>query len=311
MARLGSSIRLTVIDPFEASLERAQARWKEVTEEGAVPSTVWSTHLDVLESDVVRVAVVATSADVRLAVTTELLNLTSQVEHLVLEKVLVQSVDDLKHLQARVQSAGSTAWVNCPRRMWAGYQRLARRLRNCGPLHVTVEGGDWGLGCNSIHFVDLFALLTEAKEFKVDATGLDSEVQPSRRKGFVEFTGTLELTAESGSSLRLISHRHDKRPIIVDVRDDAGAVHLRIDESGDRIVDLLDSQAEDALGLRYQSQLSDLFTASLLKDGHCQLTPLALSAQLHHVLLHTLHAHLMDLPQDIHVSASDGHVPIT
>lgn len=52
-------------------------------------------------------------------------------------------------------------------------------------------GGDWGLGCNAIHFLDLLTFFTGKVDFELDVSHLDSEIRVSKRERFVEFTGCL------------------------------------------------------------------------------------------------------------------------
>lgn len=52
-------------------------------------------------------------------------------------------------------------------------------------------GGDWGLGCNAIHFLDLLTFFTRKVDFELDISHLDSEIRVSKKERFVEFTGFL------------------------------------------------------------------------------------------------------------------------
>ena len=63
---------------------------------------------------------------------------------------------------------------------------------------MTYNHSNWGLGCNSIHFLDLFAYLSRNKQITIISKGLNRKIYKSRRKGYCEFKGRLKF--KSGKS---------------------------------------------------------------------------------------------------------------
>ena len=46
------------------------------------------------------------------------------------------------------------AWVNCPRRLFNIYQKIKNEIIDEDIITMTVFGGEWGLACNAIHYID-------------------------------------------------------------------------------------------------------------------------------------------------------------
>ena len=57
---------------------------------------------------------------------------------------------------------------------------------------MTYKSKNWGLGCNSIHFVDLFCFLSNTAKIKINRSDLSKKIYKSRRKGYMEFKGLIE-----------------------------------------------------------------------------------------------------------------------
>src|SRR4029077_20318051 len=142
---------------------------------------------------------IATSADVRRQVIEELLQRT-RVRFFILEKVAFQSIPDFDAVMRLLKTKGAKAWVNCSyRRKFSIYQKIKQSIGPGERVVFNLSGGAWGLACNSIHFLDIFSYLTGTTDLRVDGSGLDAKVQPSKREGFIELTGTLKVSTSNNS----------------------------------------------------------------------------------------------------------------
>ena len=65
----------------------------------------------------------------------------------------------------------SFSWVNTPRRLTQLYRFLKRTISDCTHLEFKIVDPMFGLGCNSIHFLDTFEWLTgeEISDINIDA----------------------------------------------------------------------------------------------------------------------------------------------
>jgi hypothetical protein len=276
LASLDRGHHITVVEPVAECVERAQSRWKEVATD-ASPNVSWAREVEALP-DAVDVAVVATAAEGRRALLENLLGKAS-VKHLVVEKVLFQRIADYAPMAATIAAATTTAWVNCPRRMWTFYQRL--RERTTGPLRLTVSGSQWGLGSAAVHFQDLFDFLGGGDSQHIDS--LHASMIPSRRSGYSELVGELSGHSERGS-FSFASLAEGNVPVCVEVSSPSLRAIVREGEGKAWVAAAADNWSwnEEAVDVIPQSKLTGRIAADLITTGTCGLTPLASSVK-HHV----------------------------
>ena len=107
------------------------------------------------------VTIIATTAGIRAIVTQKLLE-KNKVKHIIFEKVLFQKVEEYHCVDMLLNRYKTRGWVNCPRRIYPTYQNLKELLFGEESVDMEVVGNGWGLACNSVHFIDLYAYLTSA-----------------------------------------------------------------------------------------------------------------------------------------------------
>ena len=116
--------------------------------------------------------------------------LTKKIGYLILEKVLFQDVASYYEIKDLLQLHAIPCWVNLPRRIFPFYQKLHAHLLPGKKFTMAVEGGNWGLGCNALHFLDLFAYLCNSSNLIIDNINLIS-IFKSKRIGYKEFNASL------------------------------------------------------------------------------------------------------------------------
>ena len=149
-------------------------------------------------------------------------------------------------------------------------------------LRVRMFGGNWGLACNAIHFIDLVSWWTAASADVVDTRRL-GDWQPSKRSGFQEVFGCLMVNFRDGSTLELICSQSDAAP--------------RIEVETPEGIWLIEETAGIAVGpsgqeipgqLSFQSALTAPLVEQILTFGRCELPSLADSAAQHRPFLDAL-----------------------
>ena len=86
------------------------------------------------------------------------------VKNLILEKVLENSLGNIKEFK-RLKL--ENCWVNTFLRTLDVFKEI--KNKSTGKIKMKVSGGNWGLLCNTIHYVDLMAFISESspeKNFK-------------------------------------------------------------------------------------------------------------------------------------------------
>jgi len=300
LALLDRPSTVYAIDPSQMSLDTARQRFDAAAEEGTSTQVVYSTTTRTLPERL-DVVIVATSADVRRRVVEELLA-TRSVRNLILEKILFQSVDDLRAVNALLSKHGVMCWVNCPMRMVPFYRSLRSELADAGAgsLRFSVSGSLVGIGCNTIHYLDLVAFLSGQSLYKLDGSRLDPGVVPSKREGFIELTGTIQGVGADGTEFSLTSLPRGRAPLIINIVCDA--LHCIIREEERRCWIARGSQGWEwtdmTFEMRYQSEITQLTVQSILDSGDCELTSYDESSLLHSALLDVFANHARTFDSD-------------
>lgn len=285
LASLDRPVSIQVVDPSMLSLNLARKRWGEVNGHGRV-EFIPALNGAAAEVDV---AIVATTADIRRGVIEAMLSRIHP-SYVVLEKVAFQHPGDFDTVAGLFANKGVRVWVNCPRRMWPFYENLRSTVKT--PMRLDVKGTNWGLACNSIHFIDLFAYLSGVKDFFLTPAFDDGHIE-SKRKGFIELTGSLAAYFGIGGEISLTSNASDETPFVVTIED---AEHRwSIEEGKGRVVardKAMDIEKEQIIKVPFQSQLTNIVVEHLLNDGDCPLTPFGESWALHVPLLKAISEHL-------------------
>jgi predicted dehydrogenase len=279
LAQLNPDVDITVLDPSTESLGIAKERYEAVSTETSPKAQFLSSSLEV--SQTFDVCIIATNASIRLAVIQQLLQQVT-IKNFVLEKILFQSVDQLNEAKALIESYSVNTWVNCPRRMFPLYRELKKRLLGRTNIELTVNGNDWGLACNAIHFIDLWSYLTGESKHKLTLNDLQPQIFDSKRPGYKEVFGTLRGKSVS-SSFSLTCNPPDAAEIPLTVHIESDGLSIAIDESK-KICTLKDASGHEEtmhFDILYQSQLSNTIIESIVTTGSCELTPFEESRAFH------------------------------
>lgn len=288
LASLHKTARLHMVDPSHPAIEKAKARVREIAGERIAADIKEHSGAATLPRQI-DLAIIATTADCRLSAMTDLLG-HARVKYLVLEKVLFQKFAQYEQASDLIGQHNSVAWVNCPRRVYPVYQTIKGWFALETLVHVEIFGGGWGLGCNGIHFVDLFSFLTDRQPTCFDISGLKPGFVPARRLGYVEYSGTLRahagdqllvLTANQDSSLRhLVTLRSEQQNVVI---DEIGGTAWRW-QGQDKFESL-------NFRLPYQSEITASLVTGILEHGRCHLPSYEESAALHLAFLEALATH--------------------
>lgn len=280
---------ISVVDPSDASLALAKSRAEEIKPDPEFITIDYKTDIPGEAFDVV---VIATSANVRLRVMQSFFERAST-RFMILEKVLFQTIQDYKEARALLEKHDVKAWVNCPRRMNPLYRALTKKLADLGGLksmHVT--GNNWGLACNSIHFIDLFAFLSGNHKIISSESQLEPRVTNSKRKEFIECFGKLGFENSSGQKISIECSESDEPiSITVSLCTDKGKIDISetsklLNAPGPISQELPDFEQPP------QSQLTQLNISQLLETGGCDLTPFEESVQIHLPFIQTILTHV-------------------
>ncbi len=279
-SNLSNNYKISIVDPSVDSLKVAEDRYLESASTTS-PSVCFFDSIDALIEKEFLVVVIATSASVRLSVVRQLTE-NLKIQYLILEKVLFQSTEQLHEAQQLLTKAGIKAWVNCPRRQFIAYQQLKARYLKADSVSLTVNGSNWGLACNAIHFIDLWHYLSDFHSYNLKFES-NARIIDSKRNGYKELLGTLNASSDDGKhQLSLTCSDYETSFLEIKANFDGDQVVLAEHQGDikwlDKNEDILEVQP---LKVLFQSELTDKVIHELLNTGDCSLTKFEVSKMLH------------------------------
>jgi len=213
----------------------------------------------------------------------EMLNDNFVIQNWLIEKVLAQSTLEISIIQETLKNKRNV-FVNTPRRTWTLYEKLKEKLNQDISSKMKIIGS-FGLACNAIHFIDLFAWLTGEELLSINCENLDKFWMESKRNDFWEVNGVMTATFSKGSFLVIDSKMSNEKfkisltnstEYFIDA--DNGVIY----ENGNLII-------KEKIPL--QSDLTPIIVDLILNKGFCYLPTLAESALLHKPFLDNLQIH--------------------
>lgn len=292
LAKINIPVMLQVVDPNKDSLKVARERYLEIPDNDNIHQIDFLTEIDGLNAEV-DLCIVATNADVRFTVFQELVT-KKKVSYIVFEKIVFQSEKQFEDAKTLINQNGISCWVNCARRMFPIYNQIKEIMAEDSKINMQISGGDWGLACNAIHFIDLLAFLSRDTSYKLDVTGLDPRVKQSKRKGFVEVTGKLSGIFANKSRIELESIAGSKEPTLISINN--SQVKAVLDESrGIAKISKEENNWNEEVSefdVPFQSELTHLAAKEILEYGTCKLPGFSESSLLHQPLLEAIKKHI-------------------
>ena len=266
-------MKIWVMDKSEDSLAIAKERYDEV-------EPVSEKQIELVK-DIVKLpasldlVIVATGSLPRAALVKGLLQ-HAEVKYMILEKILFPKLSEYDEIGKILKDKGVKCWVNCARRLFGVFHQVESILSGT-KIKMKYEGCDWGLCCNAIHLIDLFMMYTKEDKYSLDTTGLIPEIVESKRKGYVEFYGTLKATTPNGSTLTLICNKDKSdKDFVVTIEEGGNLIHI---DEGRFVLDL--NGEHSSFRLPYQSETTGTYADMILKMGFIPLTSYNLSVNYH------------------------------
>jgi len=140
------------------------------------------------------------------------------VKYVIMEKVLFQKIQDYHHISNLFKQKNIKGWVNCPFRTFDIYKEIKNNVKDTQIVAINVTGGsNIGLGCNSIHYLDLASYFSSSVNYRIKKNSLDLEIVNSKRNDFIEFVGSYGVEFDNGLVLTLKSYEELYIPPMVQI----------------------------------------------------------------------------------------------
>lgn len=281
LALYEEELEIYLIDPQQESLEQGKNRFEEV-DRFRNKRLYFRNKIDDLPT-VIDFVVIATNSLQRLMVLKELVA-HSTVNYLLLEKFLFPKVEEYVEAKRLITDNRIKAYVNCARRMWPVYQMIREEINGDAHIKVIVDGENWSMGSNAIHFLDLFFNFTGEQDITINTSKLDRELIDNKRKGYVDFSGTLQGITKNGNKLHLTSRLSNR--VTTEIIIESNKRKYKIYEAEQIIETFHQGKMERAsFKLFHQSSLTNRVLEQLDKRGTCDLVSFQESTKYHLTLL--------------------------
>ncbi|MFI5203715.1 MAG: Gfo/Idh/MocA family oxidoreductase [Flavobacteriales bacterium] len=272
-----------VIDPKPESIENAKKLWADAiaSHTGCKANVQFNLSTELLPENIF-LAIIATNSDARYKALSGLL-LKSKPTHVILEKFLFQTSQEFEDTSTLLkQHAITSAYVNCPRRLFEAYSGLYTILKRGQSITMSVTGNSWGMASNSIHFIDLFQMLIGDEKITHCRFNQspDTLITASKRGGFIEVNGQCEARGSSGSVLTLNCGTNDFDGIEITIGQ--GETVLHVLEKAGKIKISSNGKTSEFI-MPYQSQLTHTYYSALKNAEKFRLVSYKESTQ-HHLL---------------------------
>lgn len=276
MAKVKDDIILYIVDPYEQSLEISKGRFSEVNT--LAKELVCLNHIIDLPKEL-EFVVISTNSKQRLGVLRELMD-HAKIKYLLLEKILFPIISEYEEATRILEDTDTRTFVNCSRTMWSAYQNLKRILDTSSKVTLEVSGVNWNLGSNTIHFLNLFLYLTNEVRATIDTSKLDNEILANKRKGYIEFSGTLKAITPKQHELILTSKLVGDEPVAISIK----SLNQNIEIQEAEEVIYIDGYKQ-VFPMHHQSNLTNKVYEQLQETGDCSLVLYKQSVEEHLMLL--------------------------
>jgi len=269
-----------VLDPSPDSLDLSHIRAGEISNKHQVRYVLdWNELPHVFD-----LVIIATGAHVRRNITVQLLE-NYKVSYIVFEKVLFQDIESYNIVEGLLDKTGTKAWVNHPRRMWKHFQEIKETIAsNSESVAICIHGGNWGLACNALHYIDLCVFLSGSSLKELDMEWVENEILESKRLNCIELVGTIKGQLQNRGTFTITSFPGEIGDVTVSISTET--MRWIIQEGrAEKIITISKKNNFEPESTIYktlfQSSLSNRIFEELVRTGDCELTKYAESMDTH------------------------------
>ena len=282
--------RIDVVEISPESIVLGKERLKGLPGVNTKISIQWHASLNDIRFEF-DLCVVATSARGRVELVKALIE--RGCKRFILEKIVAQSTEDYDDLLRVVEASGVKAWVDMPTRAFQIHKYIKNRLSSGEPITFIEAGGNWGLACNGIHYIDLFVYYDESSILEPEAFLIDPLLHSSKRgEMYKDLSGVICGRSDKGSRIILSYAKDHKNADVVSIFSTKARFMVDIvngwaqEEMGDGQWRRIDIQENI-----YVSHTTKIFVRDIFKRDCCELPSLRESRISHLFLLDNLQAH--------------------
>lgn len=280
-----------IVDSNPDALALGKGRVQEVKERNLDTRLFWHERLNplVAKGDL---CIMATQAKGR-ADLIELVSGQYGYGNFLIEKMATQSIGEYHRLMDFALEKQLKIWVHCQTRNYEVHKYVKSCLDPSQSIYFSEAGGNWGLGCNGIHYADLFLYCDNASEIIPVGNSVDPILHSSKRgRDLYDLSGALYGRSKKGSQFILSYDRHHMNADVVTIISPRG--RFLVDIFNGWAMQCLDGAHWEAIGTKESflvSQTSKLIVHDILFKSKCGLPTLEECLPSHEFILTQLQPH--------------------
>lgn len=263
-----------VLEPFTSVIDENLVRIGAVKE-----YCTWFTDISEIQAEI-NVAIIATSSAPRYGIVSSLID--KGIKHFLLEKIVFQSEEQFNTVLKLAQENDVKLYCNFVNRYFKPYRDIKSyiRLVGCTDIRMTVMGGPFGLGCNAIHYVDIYQFITGNDEINVKTADVSlMDIENRRGTQYKEFKGKILADDQNQKSLFIISDENFQGGVVITIT--AGCKTFILCEQTQQVYE---TDGKTTIQSDFEiiptSRLSALIVEEII-SGKCSLTKLGETKSAH------------------------------
>ena len=291
IVKSNNNIEIYVYDKSNIAILKAKKKLKEISQFSNLVHVTFLNSINIIEKNL-DLVIVSTSSKERLKIIRNLIS-KFKLKFLILEKIAFQSVYQFKQALSLLKKNNTKAWVNCPRRLYKSYQDLIKQYDFNRETIMMIDGGNWWLSSNLIHFLDLFAYLFGDTKISLINNNLNQKIINSKRKGYMEFDGNIIFKNSKNYLLIVNAERISKKPLIILITNSNLRIHI-LQYSNIAIIESKKNnwkKTKIKFEMEEQSNLTTRIVNQLIDKKKCDLTDINESYNIHKGMLNTYKDH--------------------
>ena len=292
VAKMKKKLKIQVVEPSDTAQNLAQKRLNEISFSKKDVQVEWLKNIDGLDK-ISDLTIVATTATERSKLINELLQFGHK--FFLIEKMVCQSKKQYEGLLESFNRNKAKGWIDCTRRYFPPYNRLIRLLKEENPIVFNVTAGNLGLGCNAMHFLDLFsACIKDTIAIKLDGESLLPELLPNRRgKDLIEFAGTITARIRDNFA-SITSYPDNNAGIAVNIFSKERRIFLDEGKAKCFMATKADDWIWEDLDFKelFTSELTTRIAESIITDKTCELPTIEDLRSIHEELFRIFNQHI-------------------
>jgi len=265
--------RIHVLEPVTQNIETN-------TEKIGADSGDISWYSDLAQVDPnIDLAIIATSSGPRFEIVKSLLQ--KGIRLFLLEKIVFQSASQFQEVIELIDKHSAKAYCNFVNRYFNSYNEIKQKLTNRkSPFQMLVYGGEFGLGCNAIHYIDIFQYISgETYGILMEESNLQISNTGNRRgQQYKEFTGVMRMRNNRTDTLSIVSDIGFQGGVIISII--FGEKKYLLSEGTGKMVSIEDNINITEFNIIPTSRLTSTIVQDML-SGNCRLTQLNETAEVH------------------------------